>query len=73
MVSSLRMDDTHALVNFFFRQGSKHKYAYDFETLARVLTEGGFTEVKRREFSPKMDSEDRRDGTLYVDACKPNY
>lgn len=59
------------LVNFFFRQGCEHKYAYDFETLARVLTEAGFTDVKRRKFNAEMDSEDRRDGTLYVDACKP--
>jgi predicted SAM-dependent methyltransferase len=58
-------------VNFFFRQGREHKYAYDFETLARVLTEAGFADVKKRGFRPDMDSEHRRDGTLYVDAFKP--
>ena len=58
-------------INFFFRQGREHKYAYDFETLARVLTEAGFTDVKRRDFQPDIDSEHRRDGTLYVDAFKP--
>ena len=58
-------------INFFFRQGQEHKYAYDFETLARVLTEAGFADVKKRDFRPDMDSEHRRDGTLYVDAFKP--
>jgi predicted SAM-dependent methyltransferase len=58
-------------INFFFRQGREHKYAYDLETLARVLTEAGFTDVKRRDFQPDLDSEHRRDGTLYVDAFKP--
>jgi hypothetical protein len=59
------------LVNYSFRQGSEHKYAYDFETLARVLTEAGIIKVRRREFDPDLDSVDRRDGTLYVDGCKP--
>ncbi|MBA3564052.1 MAG: methyltransferase domain-containing protein [Gammaproteobacteria bacterium] len=58
------------LVNFFFRQGREHKYAYDFETLARVLKEAGFVDIGRRDFNPDLDSEDRRDGTLYVDARK---
>jgi len=59
------------LVNYSFRQGSEHKYAYDFETLARVLTEAGIIKVRRREFDLDLDSVDRRDGTLYVDGCKP--
>lgn len=58
------------LVNFFFRQGREHKYAYDFETLARVLKEASFVDIGRRGFNPDLDSEDRRDGTLYVDARK---
>jgi predicted SAM-dependent methyltransferase len=59
-------------INFFFRQGREHKYAYDFETLARVLKEGHFVDIKRRDFQLDTDSEDRRDGTLYVDARKPS-
>jgi predicted SAM-dependent methyltransferase len=58
-------------VNFVFRQDCEHKYAYDFETLARVLGQAGFVNVRRREFRPDLDSEHRRDGTLYVDAAKP--
>ncbi len=58
-------------VNWCFRQDGEHQYAYDFETLAMVLREAGFTDVRRRAFDPSRDSADRRDGTLYVDAVKP--
>lgn len=58
-------------INYHFRQGGEHKYAYDFETLARVLAEVGFAAVTRRAFSPELDNFKRKEGTLYVDAYKP--
>ena len=58
------------LVNFFFRQDGEHKHLYDFETLELVLRKAGFVDIRRREFSPELDSRDREDGTLYVDARK---
>lgn len=58
-------------VNYHFRQGTEHKYAYDFETLAQVLEQVGFVSVAKRSFNPDLDSEARRTGTLYVDARKP--
>ena len=58
-------------VNFVFRQGGEHKYAYDFETLKQVLTQAGFVDVERRPFREGLDNEARRLGTLYVDARKP--
>jgi predicted SAM-dependent methyltransferase len=64
--------DTHVhQVNYHFRQGTQHKYAYDFETLARILETAGFEQITRRTFDPSLDSEARREGTLYVDARKP--
>jgi len=57
-------------INFHFRQGSEHKYAYDFETLAKILTQTGFARVERSEFDPMLDSEHRKTGTLYVNAFK---
>ena len=63
---STRMD----LINYLFRLGHEHKYAYDFETLYKVLKEAGFSEVKRVEFDPSIDCEKRRFGTLYVEARK---
>jgi predicted SAM-dependent methyltransferase len=64
--------DTHMhQVNYHFRQGTEHKYAYDFETLARILETAGFSSIARRAFDPNLDCEARRDGTLYVDAKKP--
>jgi len=64
--------DTHMhQVNYHFRQRTEHKYAYDFETLARILETAGYSSITRRAFDPSLDSEARRDGTLYVDARKP--
>jgi predicted SAM-dependent methyltransferase len=58
-------------INYVFRQGNEHRYAYDFETLSRVVERAGFRDVKRREFNVDLDSEARRIGTLYIDARKP--
>lgn len=57
-------------LNHHFRDGEQHKFAYDFETLARALRNAGFPEVRGREFDPALDSEERRLGTLYLEALK---
>jgi len=56
-------------VNYLFRQGTEHRYAYDFETLRRVLEAVGFTDVERRSFDPELD---HRNATrsLFVRATK---
>jgi len=61
----------HSL-NFLFHQGGEHKHLYDAPTLINVLNKAGFENVHRRNFDPGIDSEDRRVGTLYVDARKPH-
>jgi predicted SAM-dependent methyltransferase len=58
-------------LNYHFRQGREHKYAYDFETLAQILSEVGFVSIVRRPFNPDLDDESRK-RSLYVDAYKPN-
>lgn len=58
-------------LNYHFRQGTEHKYAWDYETLARKLSEFGFRDIVRREYDPALDSDSRRIGTLYVRATKP--
>jgi predicted SAM-dependent methyltransferase len=58
-------------INYHFRQGTQHKYAWDYETLAGVLRKSGFTGITRREFDPALDAESRKTGTLYVKAVKP--
>jgi hypothetical protein len=35
------------------------------------LERAGFVKVRRRDFDPELDSEERSLGTLYVDAYKP--
>ena len=58
-------------INYHFRQGDEHRFAYDFKTLAQALTNVGFQEIQRRDFDPELDSVDRKLGTLYVNASKP--
>lgn len=56
--------------NYFFRQDGEHKYAYDEETLIGLIRDCGFSNVCQRPWSSELDLENRRDGTLYVDAEK---
>lgn len=65
-------------INYHFRQDGEHKFAYDFETLKKVLLENGFIIIERREFNQSrfselnVSSDARKIGTLYIDAMKPN-
>lgn len=58
-------------VNYLFRQGGEHKYAYDEETLSHILAEAGFVSIARQPYEPALDSAARREGTLYIDAYAP--
>ena len=60
----------HSL-NYTFRQFGDHKYAWDEEILTMALEAAGFVRVRRRSFDPQLDSEHRRDGTLYMEGSKP--
>jgi len=46
-------------INYHFRQNGEHKYAWDAETLARVLKIAGFADVAQRDFDPTMDPPER--------------
>ena len=58
-------------INFHFRQNGEHRFAYDEETLSKVLDSAGFNEIKRVGFNPKLDSDHRRVGSLFISARKP--
>jgi predicted SAM-dependent methyltransferase len=58
-------------INYLFRQGREHKYAYDEETLIPLIAGMGFADVRRRPFDPAMDAPDHDIGSLYVVATKP--
>ncbi|MEW5871900.1 MAG: methyltransferase domain-containing protein [Chloroflexota bacterium] len=64
------------LINMVFRQGHRHKYAYDFETLRFVLLRYGFSQVLHQDFTKSalptlaIDSETRASESLYVEAVK---
>lgn len=58
-------------INFHFRQEGEHKYAWDNETLCKVLKASGFQSVAPRQYDPALDSESRQPGTLYITGIKP--
>ncbi len=58
-------------LNYTFRQLGDHKYAWDEEILTIALESVGFIRVQRRPFDPELDSEHRRNGTLYMEGIKP--
>jgi predicted SAM-dependent methyltransferase len=58
-------------VNYVFRQGSEHQYAYDAETLEAILTVVGFVDIRRRPFDSTLDAENHEIGSLCMLAMKP--
>lgn len=59
-------------------RGFGHLYFYDFQTMEHMLKRVGFVDIKKETFRSSrderlriIDSELRKDGTLYVEATKP--
>ena len=65
------------VVNFVFRQGAEHKFAYDFQTLRTILEDSGFVDVQQMEYQVsrddvlQIDQSMRQHESLYVEARKP--
>ena len=57
-------------LNDCFHQQGEHKFLYNEQFLGALLRYFGFTNVARRAFDPAVDSEHRREGTLYMVARK---
>jgi len=57
-------------INYHFRQGTEHRFAYDLETAVKILTAAGFVDVRQRKYDPTLDSEHRRIGSLFICARK---
>lgn len=66
-------------INYHFRQQDDsrgdghfecHRYAYDEETLAKVLGKAGFGTVRARAFEPGLDSPHRAVGSLFMEGIK---
>ena len=55
-------------LNWHFRQGREHRYAYDFETLAALLARAGFDKVEQAAAPVDAEVPPWRHGTLYVEA-----
>jgi predicted SAM-dependent methyltransferase len=64
------------LINFVFRQGQQHKFAYDFATMEFLLRKCGFTNIKRQDYGKSqmrelcIDNATRASESLYVEAMK---
>ncbi|MEV4560628.1 methyltransferase domain-containing protein [Kitasatospora sp. NPDC049285] len=64
------------LINYVFRDQdddpsyTPHLWAYDFEKLAQLFTEAGFTTVKRWPFDPTLANPKREWASIYVIATK---
>ncbi len=57
-------------VNYVFRQGHEHQYAWDFETLRSAMEIAGFVDVTQRCFDAELDHHNPR-RSLFVVARKP--
>lgn len=64
------------LINFVFRQGQQHKFAYDFATMEFLLRKCGFAKVGKQAYGAShmpeicIDSGSRASESLYVEAVK---
>lgn len=64
------------LINEIFRQGSQHKYAYDFETMEFLLERYGFGQIVKQEYGKSirpeicLDQKARELESLYVEGSK---
>lgn len=58
-------------INYHFRQGTEHRYAYDFETAEKVLRGAGFVDIQERKYDDSLDSKHREVGSLFMFARKP--
>lgn len=64
------------MINHVFHQNGEHYFGYDFETMAWILKQAGFSQVIEQEFKQSIDSdlaidrEEHRSYSLYVDAIK---
>ncbi|HEV8355468.1 MAG TPA: methyltransferase domain-containing protein [Gemmatimonadales bacterium] len=58
-------------INYHFRQGTEHRFAYDLETAEKALKLAGFSDIRPRAFDPSLDSKHREVGSLFMSARKP--
>lgn len=59
-------------INYHFRQAGEHRFAYDEETLRKVLETVGFCKIERVSFDPELDTKHREVGSLFMIARKPS-
>ena len=58
------------IINFLFYMDGGHKNAFDVENMTRALSDAGFADIRTRDFDPKLDREERRVNSLYMECRK---
>ncbi len=58
------------LLNWLIYQGGDHKFVYTYDLLNSLLLKNGFKKIKQRKFDKKLDSYDRQNLSLFVEAEK---
>jgi predicted SAM-dependent methyltransferase len=57
------------VINLFFRQWGEHHFAYDFETLSKLIYNAGFRIVEKSEYNQDIDTIYREE-SIYLNAYK---
>lgn len=57
-------------VNYIAYMDGHHKYMFDIENSLIILQKTGFREVKRREFDPQLDMQERKYESIYAAGLK---
>ena len=57
------------IINLFFRQWGEHHFAYDFETLSKLIYSAGFKKVEKSHYDSEIDTL-FRDESIYINAYK---
>jgi predicted SAM-dependent methyltransferase len=72
----IKFESKMELVNFIFRQGGEHKFAYDFESMRVSLKKAGFVNIEQVAYGVSrdpvlaLDQQSREHESLYVEASK---
>lgn len=59
------------VLNYLFYMAGHHKHMFDVDSILYHFSEAGFINCRAREFDSKLDLEERKHTSLYVECQKP--
>lgn len=57
-------------VNYIFYMNGHHRHMFDSESILSVLSEGGFSQVRLRNFDSSLDQQPRQYESIYAESLK---